>query len=236
VSQLFDHFKTEMQRKIASLLIGHPSATLVHYHLWNKKDYPNLWDYATYSGKQVDLATLNDMCVRKRSMWDKTTVQNWSSILQAAFVGVTNSVTDTGGASRSVPVPSASVTTIFRADAASADSTYGVVAGSSNQAFARTDTKLISQVAHGVTSTTLSHGASSTSAVTNPSGNINRIQHQRSLTGNAGSTVNMQEDGLYLSVGSGGFKICVARNLNAFGAVSAAQVVTITRNWDSPTT
>jgi len=225
------------REKLIEQLLGHPSAIRLHFHLWNSRDYPNLHDYAMYSGKQLDIRVLDEMStLRRKSMWEKTRMINFASIMQIYLnSGTAQTITDTGGTGRSISSIT-SIGQVMDGTGPSANSTYGVVVGSSAAAFSRTDTKLNTQVTHGATSSTLSHGASSVGAVTNPSGNINRVQFQRSFTGNAGSTVNIQEDGMYVQSGTGAWKFCLSRNLNSFGSVGAAQVVTVTRNWDDPTT
>jgi hypothetical protein len=223
-----------LRAKLIEALAGHPNGERLHFHLWSKKDYPNLHDMAMYSGKQITLETLEQMSViRRKAMWEKTRMVNWNTHMQNLMTNGSTQLTDTGGTPRTIVV---SASTVLRCDAASADSTYGIVVGSSAAVFSRTDTKLTTQVAHGVTSSTLQHSASSVGALTNPSGNINRIPLQRTYTGNTGSTVNIQEDGLYMKIGTSNWLFCMSRNLNGFGAVANAQVLTITRNWDDPIT
>lgn len=209
---------------------------------WNPEWLKN-GERRTYEARELGLITdpaqVQKAITKVKVVPMRSFVAGYYSILQGYWqiaTGSTNSLNDTGGTSRSVPstlfntlVSSARVMDM---DAATAVSTYGVVFGSNNTAVTRTDTKLNTQINHGTTSTTLNHGATSVAAPTNPSGSVTRVVISRTVTGNSGSTVSLQEDGIYINMGTSSWKFMLERNVNSFGSVAAAQNVTCTKNVD----
>lgn len=226
-----------LKRKLIESLIGHPilasteliSFTPDYYKNGEKLQYKAMSGYLSIDER----ITIRKNCDKYQLRNGKTFVIGMNQLLGNYLNAdiTTNPITDTGGTPRSTGTISS--LTAAAATAAAGVSTYGNVVGSNNTTVARTDTKLNTQIAAGATASTLTHGAGSINAVTNPSGTITRTSVQRSYTGNAGSTVNIQEDGLYVLWTSNSWKICLYRNINNFGAVGAAQVVTHTINVDT---
>lgn len=223
--------------------IGHPIIASTEFISWNR-------DYV-YPGsalqKELMYKPPKDMDIDNRIYKDyieshkltpgKTFLVQFAQILGRYFAATATgeTVTEVDGTTTTTFAGVTGQDEVFSVLTAAASSTFGPTVGTSSTAVARTDSQLGGKIAHGATASTLQYGASSIGTVSNPSGSISRFQVTRSYTGNAGSTVNVQEDGLEASISSptGGPYFLLYRNINAFGAVSAAQVVTATVNVDT---
>lgn len=192
-----------------------------------------------YRNMQITPEMVAKGIVRQRTVPMRSFVAGYYDCLAMIFgasASPTFSLLDTGGTSRNLTA-SAGATSAWLG-AASGDSTYSIQVGSSSTAVTRTDTKLGTLVSHGTTATTLQYGSMTTNQATNPSGTVTRIRNQRSHTGNTSSSVNIQETGMAAKgingVGST-IIFCIEHNLNAVGAISAGQVLTVTKDMETTT-
>jgi len=123
------------------------------------------------------------------------------------------SQSDTGGTLRTILAATNSMS--FNANGVIADSAMGIVVGTGTNAVTVTDTKLQTQIAHGVGAGQLQYGASSfLSPVT--SGSDRYFEVTRTFTNSSGSDITVNEIGIYINNGTSNFKFCVERTLNTF--------------------
>jgi hypothetical protein len=129
--------------------------------------------------------------------------------------------TDTSNTGRSLPGGTNSYAT---AAALAADSTYGIVVGSSNTAVAIADYKLGTQITHGATSGLLQYGAST---VISPAtvGSYSSWFLTRSFLNSSGANITIYETGIYAKAYSN-WLFLIERNIptpyvcaNTFGCV-----------------
>ena len=228
-----------IKKRIVEVLVGHPIVASDELISWTPQHIRNgeiLHDRAMHGFLSLeDRMRIKRQADKYKFIKGQTFVINFNSIIGSWLGGSSNlnaNYTDTGGSARATVAPNG-VSNIIDTTAASGTSTYGLVVGSSSTAVARTNTALGTQIVAGATASTLLHGVSSVAAITNPSGTITRTQLQRTFTGNPSSTVNIQEDGIYVLTGTSNWKFLFYRNINSFGAVANAQVVTLTINVDT---
>ena len=132
--------------------------------------------------------------------------------------------TKTGGASRQMG---------FRTDASSTTSTYGIQVGTGTSAESINDTKLQTQISHGVAAGnlqygTVSYGAPSTTATTTT------FRTTRVFTNGSGGTVTVQEIGLVCRGNQSANNFLIIRDLTGAVAVTNGQQLTV--NYDLTTT
>ena len=136
------------------------------------------------------------------------------------------SFTDTGGSSRSITTSnywatSATVTT----------STYGLVVGTGTNAVTINDTKLQTQVAHGVGAGQLQYGASVTNLPAADATGTSLIL-TRDFSNGSGGTITVKEIGIYVNDPTVSFKFCLARDLATISITNGSQ---LTLNYEMRT-
>ena len=133
-------------------------------------------------------------------------------ILYEQFIGVAQSITDTGGTSRSVSAHANS----FSSKAPASTSVWGLVVGTGTTAVALTDTKLVTQIAHGTGAGQLSHGLVEY-LVPSTSGTTRKFILTRSFVNVSGSTITIQECGSYSCATATPYYFCTVRDLVSGG-------------------
>lgn len=129
--------------------------------------------------------------------------------LYLKFVSATSrTITDTGGTGRTI---SSVVSLKIRMTAG--DASVGLVVGTGVTAVAFTDTKLVTQIAHGTSASTLDHGASVVNLPTSDSTSTSLI-HTRVFANSSGGTITVREIGIYVHDDQNtSFKFCIVRDL-----------------------
>ena len=123
----------------------------------------------------------------------------------------TRNVTDTGGTSRSLAVNTANFTLVTQAILGS--SVAGTVVGTSSQAIAIGDTKLVAQANEGTGSGQMHHLAQESTAPAT-SGTTRSMTTTRSILNDSGSAIVLAECGIYVTGGAASvWDFCVARDL-----------------------
>jgi len=119
----------------------------------------------------------------------------------------------------------------FRATAAAGDATQGITVGTGTGAVAPSDNKLGTQIAHGTGAGQLSYGGMGFGSVSTTATQT-KLTMSRAFTNNSGSTITIQEIGLYACFmdNSNNLRIfCLIRDLVAGGqAVLNGSTVTAT--------
>lgn len=227
-------------RKIIEETIGHPIIASSEFVSWNR-DYVKPGTeihrrlmYDPPKNFDIDDRIYKDYIEKIKTIPGKTFLVGFSQRLGRSFAELATGETITevdGTTTTSITI--SGIQSFCGVLSGAASSTYGLTVGSGSNAVTRTDTQLQTKIAHGATAGTLQYGAVSVGAVSNPSGTISRFQVTRTFTGNAGSTATINEDGLEGIFSSTNVYMLAYRNVNSFGAVSAAQVVTATINVDT---
>ncbi len=162
--------------------------------------------------------------LKRRRMRSRSFVLAFLDILWAQMAQDSQSITDTGGTSRTIPT---SVNN-YGINANAGDATKGVVVGTGSTAVAISDNKLATQIAHGVGSGQLSHSIYSTTAP-QTSGTSRRFLLTRSFANASGGTITVNEVGVYVSAGDSGYEFCAIRDLVSPGqAVNDGQTLAVT--------
>ena len=119
----------------------------------------------------------------------------------------------------------------FRATAAAGDATQGITVGTGTGAVAPSDNKLGTQIAHGTGAGQLSYGGMGFGSVSTTTTQT-KLTMSRAFTNNSGSTITIQEIGLYACFMDSGNTLrifCLIRDLVAGGqAVLNGSTVTAT--------
>lgn len=153
----------------------------------------------------------------KKKRRSESFVEAFLSILLVQFnpsVDVDN-VTDTGGTERTVIENAAS----FNVEAGANNSGYGVVVGTGDNAVIATNYALETQVAHGITSGTLSHSAVTFGSLTVASPSVS-VTILRDFTNLSGGTITIKEEGLYVYAKSdepSTRNFCIIRDIETTG-------------------
>lgn len=227
-------------RDIIEDAIGHPIIAWENWISWNQDYvYPGskLHRELMYNPPKyldIDKRIYRDNIERVKTVKGKTFLFQLAQNLGRHFAESTTgeTITETDGTTTTTISATANMAWWFGLANGASSSTYGLTVGSSSTAVTRTDTQLGTKITHGAAAGNLQYGANSASTASNPSGTINRVQVSRTFTGNAGSTASINEDGLEAVFSSTNVYCLMYRNINSFGAVSAAQVVTGTVNVD----
>jgi len=149
-----------------------------------------------------------------------------------AVSGSTINRTDTGGTSRALQK-----TTLFNVDTPSGTSTEGLVVGTGTTAPTITDSKLQTQIAHGVGSGQLQYAASVVNVPTSDATSTSVIL-TRDFTNGSGGTITIQEIGIYaeMNYGAAGNSLsqfCIVRDL---ATISLTNGALLTLNYELKTT
>ena len=145
---------------------------------------------------------------RSRKRLSRSFLTAYITCLYLRMVATSNfSLTDTGGSSRSVGFFNRMITI-----AAAADATIGLVAGTGTNAVTITDSKLQTQITHGVTSGKLDHGASVVNLPSSDSTSTSLIL-TRVFANSSGGAITVTEIGVYINESTSGFKFCLIRDL-----------------------
>jgi len=130
----------------------------------------------------------------------------YAQFLYGVMLGTGQTITDTGGTGRLFLYYDC-----LKGNAAAADATFGIVVGTSNQALAIADNKLVTQIAHGNGASQLYHQAQVMNAF-NQGATSCYWTHQRNFNNNSGGDITIKEAGFYGKSYSA-YIVCVARDL-----------------------
>lgn len=118
---------------------------------------------------------------------------------------------DTGGVSRTISATN--LNDLILHTGVASDSSLGIVVGTGSTAVTVSDTKLQTQITHGVGAGQLQYGGQSwLSPVTVGSDRYYEIS--RTFTNGSGADITVNEIGIYFS--ANGFKFCMERTINSF--------------------
>ena len=140
-------------------------------------------------------------------------LQNYITWLFLRMVGpTTQSLTDTGGASRTIHRNS-----LFDCNTAAGTSTEGLVVGTGTNAVTISDTKLQTQIAHSTSAGTLDYGASVVNQPSSDSTSTTLIL-TRVFANSSGGSITVTEIGIYASMGdaessTSNRQLCIVRDL-----------------------
>jgi len=129
-------------------------------------------------------------------------------ILHAQFTGLSTSITDTTGNARAVAAHANNLST----KAGATVSTWGLVVGTGTNAVLITDTKLQTQIAHGVGAGQLYYQLVE-SIAPSTSGATRRFIFTRSFVNQSGGTITVRECGIYSSATATPYYFCTVRDL-----------------------
>ena len=164
--------------------------------------------------------------IKKRRFHSRSYVIAMTDILavQIQQVGVGLAITDTSGVSRAIAMAAIS----FASLAAAGDATKGTVVGTGINAVAITDIALQTLITHGTGAGQLQYGIQT---FQNPitAGATRKFSMTRTFINGSGSSITVQEAGLYALAGSGTtWSFCIARDRIAGGqAVLAGETLTV---------
>jgi len=149
-------------------------------------------------------------------------VINFINMLTMAFQNATGVTlcTDTGGTNRTLSASAGDMNCVSGIGA----STLGIVVGTGTNAVVLTDTKLQTQIAHGVGAGQLSYGATSFSSPVTV-GSDRYFEISRVFTNSSGSAITINEIGIYHSHST--FIFCGDRTINST-VVNNGAAITIT--------
>jgi hypothetical protein len=133
--------------------------------------------------------------------------------LRATYNDSNDSVNDVTNTARTFYVGGTSGPWIA-ANAASGDSSYGVVIGTGTTANSTTTVALASLIANGTGAGQMQYGASTVGS-TSISGSTIYLPLSRTMTNNSGGTITVGEAGIYVRQGSPGYTFCFVRDVLA---------------------
>jgi len=149
-------------------------------------------------------------------------VNPYIRLLYLKMVGATTqSITDTGGVSRSINVFGQ-----VRGDSTATTSTFGLVVGTGTNAESFSDTALQTQIAHGTTAGTLDYGASVVNQASSDSTSTTMIC-TRVFANSSGGSIAVTEIGVYWQIvdsGSTNRQFCIARDLATIALLNGDQL------------
>lgn len=143
-------------------------------------------------------------------------VIGWATIMNYKFSDGSQSTTatDVTGSSRTLSIN----TRFIKCDGGAGIDTKGIVVGTGSTAVAMTDTKLVTQTAHGTSADQLSHGLTTFYPVDTVGANPRYTNIARGFQNNSGAAITINEAGLYGNhTHSGGdANFCLCRDLITF--------------------
>jgi hypothetical protein len=150
-------------------------------------------------------------------------VQAFLQMFYSQATQVTFSMIDTGNTARTTGV----LANAFTVSAGISITTYGIVAGTSNTAVTESDYKIGSLIASGAGSGQLSYSNVSVTLPVTVNGTIS-FTTSRTLSNSSGSTITINEIGLYCATGST-YYFCLVHDIIAGGqTVQTGHTLTIT--------
>jgi len=132
-------------------------------------------------------------------------------------------IKDTSGTNRT------SALSGLRWDAGVTVATHGILVGTGTTAVALEDYNLETQIAHGISSGQLEHGAMTDDVTLSTSGGERFFRGYRTFTNNSGDSITIEEVAVVINT-AGNYKMLIDRTLKNFAVADTASA-TVTYRW-----